>query len=572
MMLVNISSRIIAMLLALLALCWCPVVVAGPVSVESLSANPLGQYASYFKETNSKLEANEARAAYREGRFLPGDSPVLNFGIGSQPVWIRFEVDNQTGMPQIRRLSIEPSWLDKVDVYFQTGNEMVASYNLGDRQVFSSRPIPNRFFAIDHAFEAGTSEVFLRVETNDPMVVAIFVRTLGDAVSYDGWQNYSYGIVYGFLLALIAYNSMLYIGLRSRRYILYSFYLATFLLLNVAYTGHGFAWLWPGQVSLQLWIIPFLMGLCGIAGLSFAASFLDMRTNFPRTHRTSIWICAVSGFLLLALFMLGLNAWHMAVAFVFVSVFSCLMILLGVLAVRSGYKPARYFLLGAIAAMSGVILTDLSVAGFIPYNALTYRAAEIGMMIDATLLALALAYQFRVGQKEKFQAELMARADPLTGLNNRRAFYEITKPIWSTALRNQRDVSVILLDIDQFKQINDSYGHAHGDEVLIAVASILTRSAREGDVLVRWGGEEFILFLPETNLESAIALAERLRIAISDMRVTHPNGKISFTASFGVAQRMAQTASLEELTSIADRWLYQSKHEGRNRVSYAPIA
>lgn len=572
MKLADKSSRIIAMLLVVLTLCWCPVVAAEPVLLESASAIPLGPQVSYFKEPEGKFGLNEARATYLDGRFVPGDSPVLNFGIGSQPVWIRFEVDNRTGISQIRRLSIEPSWLDKVDVYFLSGNEMVASYNLGDRQVFSNRPIKDRFFTIDHAFEAGVSEVFLRVETNDPMVVAIFLRTLDDAVSYDVWQSYSYGLVYGFLLALIAYNTMLYIGLRSRRYILYSLYLAAFLLLNVAYTGHGFAWLWPAQVNLQLWIIPFLMGLYGMAGLLFAASFLDTRTNFPRMHRTAIWICAVFGLLLLALFMLGRNALHMAVAFVFVSVFSGLMILLGVLAVRRGYKPARYFLFGAIAAMTGALLTNLSVAGFIPYNAFTYRAVEIGMMIDATLLALALAYQFRVGQKEKFQAEVMARADPLTGLNNRRAFYEISKPIWSTALRNERDVSVILLDIDQFKQINDSYGHAYGDEVLIAVASILTRSAREGDVLVRWGGEEFILFLPETNLQAAIALAERLRLAISDMRVANPNGEISFTASFGVAQRTAQTGSLEELTSIADHRLYQSKHEGRNRVSYAPFA
>jgi diguanylate cyclase (GGDEF)-like protein len=191
------------------------------------------------------------------------------------------------------------------------------------------------------------------------------------------------------------------------------------------------------------------------------------------------------------------------------------------------------------------------------------------MLIDGTLLALALAlaYQFRISQKEKFQAERMARIDPLTGLNNRRAFYEASKPIWSNALRNRRDVSVILLDIDKFKRINDTYGHAYGDEVLIAVASILAKSAREGDVVARWGGEEFILLLSETNLEAAIALAERLRLAISGKRIGHVKGTISFTASFGVAQRAELCVSIEELTSVADNCLYQAKREGRNRVS-----
>lgn len=88
-------------------------------------------------------------------------------------------------------------------------------------------------------------------------------------------------------------------------------------------------------------------------------------------------------------------------------------------------------------------------------------------------------------------------------------------------------------------------------------------------MLARWGGEEFILFLPETNLESAIALAERLRAAISGKRVAHLKGAISFTASFGVAQRAEPCMSIEALTSIVDDCLYQSKREGRNRVSHA---
>ena len=151
-----------------------------------------------------------------------------------------------------------------------------------------------------------------------------------------------------------------------------------FLLLNIAYTGHGFAWLWPEQVRLQLWIIPFLMALFGMSGLLFASSFLDTRNNFPVMHRAMIRICAAFGSLLLALFLLDYNTIHMAVAFVFVIVFSVLMLLLGVQAVRSGYTPAWYFLFAAISSMTGAALTDLSVAGVIPYNAFTYRAVEIG--------------------------------------------------------------------------------------------------------------------------------------------------------------------------------------------------
>ncbi|MGA7593596.1 MAG: diguanylate cyclase [Gallionella sp.] len=563
-------GRILVQFFGLLSLCWVSAALADPVSAQNPPGNAIGRHSSYLKETGAGLTISEAAEAYDNGKFLAGDKPVFNFGIGSRPVWIHFDVENRTGDSLLRRLSIETAWLDKVDIYFRAGHKLIAAYHLGDGQDFAQRPIYSRFFEVDHDFDPGVSEVYIRVETSDPMVVPVYFRTPGAAASFERWQGYSYGFVYGYLFALLVYNAILYIGLRSRRYIFYAVYLASFALLNIAYSGHGFEWLWPEQIGLQRWIIPFMMVLYGMTGLLFAVSFLDTRNNFPRLHRIVERICALFAVLLLGSFLFGFNAAGLVIAFVFVFVFSCLMIWLGVLAVRHGHKPARYFLFGAIAAMAGALMTDLSVAGLIPYNEFTYRSVEIGMLVDASVLALALAYLFRVGQQEKFQAELMARADPLTGLNNRRAFYQIAKPVWSNALRNQREISVIELDIDRFKRINDTHGHACGDEVLIAVASVLSKSARDGDVLARWGGEEFILLLPETGIEAAIALAERLRILISGVKLQYRGMGIRFTASFGVAQRLPQCVAMDELISAADDRLYQSKREGRNRVSHAP--
>ncbi len=193
------------------------------------------------------------------------------------------------------------------------------------------------------------------------------------------------------------------------------------------------------------------------------------------------------------------------------------------------------------------------------------------MLADATLLALALAYQFHVLQEAKFRAEQLAQLDPLTGINNRRAFYDTTEPLWSTALRKERNVSVILMDIDMFKQINDTHGHAHGDKVLLAIAAMLMKLIRQGDVLARWGGEEFVVFLPETNIQEAVALAERLRAAIAGARIRHATGETAITASFGVAAKEVHHATLDALISLADDYLYQSKQQGRNRVSYYPV-
>jgi diguanylate cyclase (GGDEF)-like protein len=340
-----------------------------------------------------------------------------------------------------------------------------------------------------------------------------------------------------------------------------------FMAMNIAYTGHGFAWLWPDSVTWQKWSNPVLMFLYGVSGLLFAIRFLDLRLYYPRVRTLVIRYCAAFGILLGAAILLGSQTVALLVSFSFVFLFTGIMLLLGVISVRAGQKPAKYFLIAALAGMVGAVLTTLSTWGFIPHNTWTFRAVEIGMLVDATLLALALAYQLRMGQEERILAERLAQQDPLTGLNNRRAFYDRTRSLWSQATRHGHHTAVMLLDIDLFKQINDIHGHAHGDEVLKAMANILKQAIRQGDVLARWGGEEFIVFLPETSLHEAVALAERLRAAIAGMRIPHATGVSTVTASFGVAQKDRGHSTLDALIASADECLYQSKQQGRNRVT-----
>jgi diguanylate cyclase (GGDEF)-like protein len=559
--------RWVVRLIGVLAVCFGIQVAAAPLSVLAEHGTAIGRATETYQETAGRLTLAEAALAYRAGRFAPGDSPVLNFGIGAKPVWIRFAVVNPASTPAPMRLSIETAWLDQVDVYVQRNGQAVATALLGDVKPYAQRPLASRFFVVPQNFDPGVSEVFIRVETPDPMVVPIYLLSPDSLRVRQTQQELSYGVVYGFLLALMAYNAILYFSLRSSRYLRYAIYLAMFIAMNIAYTGHGFAWLWPDSLRWQQWANPLLMLLFGVSGLLFAIRFLDLRVYFPRVRRVVLGFCAVSSILLGAAVLLGNQKAALLVAFCFALLFSGLMLVLGVMSVRAGQRPAKYFLLAAFAAMVGAVLTALSTWGFIPHNSWTFRAVEIGMLIDATLLALALAYQMRVGQEDRLRAERLAQLDPLTGLNNRRAFYDKTSPLWAHAVRHGYATSVMLLDIDLFKQINDAHGHAFGDEVLKVVADALRRFVRHEDVLARWGGEEFIVFLPDSSTEAAGALAERLRVAIAGLRIPHATDVIAVTASFGVAQKGEQHATLDALIASADACLYQSKQQGRNRVT-----
>jgi len=562
----GLSRLVLRFFVALTVLC-SATAAATPPSVALDHPSAIGLSTSVLQEQDGRLVLADAMAAYQAGKFAPGKSPVLNFGIGAKPVWIHFAVDNPGAAPVQRRLSVEIAWLDRVEVYVRYRGETVAAHRVGDRQPFMQRPKISRYFVLEHAFGAGVSDVFVRVETPDPMVVPLYLLNPEASRARQMQQEFSYGVVYGFLLALMAYNAILYLSLRSSRYLLYALYLAMFVAMNVAYTGHGYAWLWPDSPNWQQWSNPILMFLFGASGLAFAIRFLDLQVVFPRVRKAVIAYCATFGALLAAAILAGSQKYALLAAFTFAFLFTGLMLAVGVISVHAGQKPAKYFLIAALAAMVGAVLTTLSTWGFIPHNNWTFRAVEIGMLADATLLALALGYQFRVGQERRLRAEQLAQLDPLTGLNNRRAFYDMTTPLWSNAIRHEHDASVMLLDIDHFKQINDAHGHAHGDEVLRATANILRQSVRQGDVLARWGGEEFIVFLPETDRPEAMALAERLRAAIADMRVAGETGETAVTASFGIAQQERHHVTLDALIAAADECLYQAKQQGRNRVA-----
>lgn len=169
-------------------------------------------------------------------------------------------------------------------------------------------------------------------------------------------------------------------------------------------------------------------------------------------------------------------------------------------------------------------------------------------------------------EKAKQNAESLARTDSLTGINNRRAFYEIANMLDNQARRSRRPYSALMIDLDFFKAINDNYGHDSGDSVLVLVSELIVKVFRSSDVVGRVGGEEFGVMLPDTELEDAQALAEKLRNSIRETAIQGPKGEIRITASVGVAMMDDKAESFEQVMSNADNALYQAKRTGRNRV------
>lgn len=202
---------------------------------------------------------------------------------------------------------------------------------------------------------------------------------------------------------------------------------------------------------------------------------------------------------------------------------------------------------------------------------------EGGTKFCALMSAIVMTYEGQpcilstytdITRRKELENELkrLATTDPLTGANNRRHYMKLGEREWFRAQRGVNDLTVLMMDIDHFKAINDTYGHQGGDAALIQVVKLVMQKIRNIDILGRLGGEEFAVILPNVDRETAINIANRLRIAISRMVIQHEGNTITFTMSIGASQYLEGDASLDVMMLRADQALYEAKANGRNRV------
>ncbi|MBE9560948.1 MAG: GGDEF domain-containing protein [Proteobacteria bacterium] len=234
----------------------------------------------------------------------------------------------------------------------------------------------------------------------------------------------------------------------------------------------------------------------------------------------------------------------------------------------SVYSAHRMMTLVTVAAVllpatiyfliSGEFLFVGMAVGAVIFFISTIRATKVlGFAMHQNFL---MTHQLEISNEN---AERLARIDELTGLFNRRAFYEHGKVLSNNCQRNKDELAMILMDIDNFKMINDKYGHAAGDTVLREIGKILLQRLRKSDVFARIGGEEFGMLLPLTTVNKAMQLAEELRQVIEATTITFEEKKFAVTASFGVT---SDVSDIDTLVRQADMAMYRSKESGRNAV------
>jgi diguanylate cyclase (GGDEF)-like protein len=543
---------------------------AGAVGIEHAATDPtapLGSSAQLLDELpGAPLTIEEARARLAAGAFQRSTAAVPNLGNRAPPRWLHLDIQNPGGAPLAYRLYVAEGWTDKLDVWLMVPGGAAQHWRAGDAGS------PSRFlrmglgFAFDAQLPPGHSELFVRADSIDSAALALRLIPQAATGELEGAAQDWLGLVHGYLLALVAAYGLMWLALRETNLLRYVVYVGSYLFMHLAYSGFGARSVWPDTPAVARFVILVGMTLFSSSGLWFARGFLGLADFAPKVDRVVAWTVRIALAAMVACVLADSAVVAVDLAFGYIMLFTFVMVGLGILGVRHGREQAPIFLAATLLSMAGALVTTLAVMGRLPFSAVTFRAVEVGVMAEATIWALALGLRLRHQQEDRARALELASHDSLTGLYNRRGFLEQAHPVFSTSMRNARPLAVVMLDIDHFKRVNDVHGHDAGDRTLVAVADQLRSACRLGDVVARWGGEEFVMLLPETQGEPAHALAERLREVFAGTVVAlGDGGSTNFTASFGVAVRTDAT-SLEDVLRAADAALYAAKHAGRDRV------
>jgi len=552
---------------------------------DSRAVYSLLPHADMLAEGGEALSIDEVSSPSQSKRFVPMKGGELLITRDRPSAWLRFRLsgpgcgggDCDSGW----LLEVRPSFsiiLDSIELYLPSGRGAAGLFTRitsGAKSPARPDEIPSRFFLFSLPQSAVNGEYcYLRLES--AMDVSVELNVLSAlALRQRNILNFAgFGVIFGILLGMFFYNLFVYIGLKDRPYLYYILYIGSALVWLFHVQGHTTMFLGrhPAWDLAVLWVSVSLTLLWGAV---FAVSFLDVRKNLPHMFYVLTAVAALS---VLAMGM-GLLRMHKA-AFALTHLGGLVLpvaaIATAVMRLRQGFLPSRFFLLAWSVLAAGGLAFALMGLKLLPVNFLTVNGAAVGATLESLLLSLALTDRIRLLRKQKEYLEKTQKryrqlsiTDGLTGLYNRRYLKSRLRSEVEHSGRMEMPLSLVLLDLDDFKSVNDEHGHSAGDSVLAALSVTIGNCTRAGDIACRFGGEEFVLILPGTRSEYALMTAERIRTGFSASSMTLPGGKsFSVTVSAGVAElRPGEDAS--SLLDRADKAMYEAKRLGKNRTFVA---
>lgn len=479
----------------------------------------------------------------------------------------------------------------------------------------------------------GAHTYYLRLESQGVLTAPLALWRPDAFIEHSRNAQLLLGLFYGLALALVLYNLMLFFSVQDRAYLYYVLYASAFGVYLFSFDGLSFQYLWPGSVWAANHLLAMALALTLTFGTQFARSFLDTRRVAPRADRAMLGIVVAGGALAVAAVtgwgldyggvLRSISVLGFAAAGVATYV--------AVRAVAAGYRPARWFLLAWTGLLGFIAVSALRNFALMPTTPVTIYGLHIGFALDVLLLSFALGDRISVLRRERAEAHaealeaqrllleatrenerelegriaertaelnrvnerlraeasereslmellrhqeehlrFMAQHDALTGLPNRLSMQQRLSLAMELAKRNRKKLAVMLVDLDEFKAINDTRGHIAGDQALTQIASRLRTSVRGSDTVARYGGDEFVILAGELDrAEDAGMIAEKVADMIQ-VPISLAGGPAQVGCSIGISIFPDDSEDVDTLIARADKAMYASKAEkGRRYAFYA---
>lgn len=599
--------------LALLCVLLFDVTANRALAIEPVMLDPaktryaIGPNLEYLEDPHQALKLDDVSKGGHRTQFARSAKEALNFGYSDSVYWVHFRLVNHDS-PAVWLLENQYALLDYVELYLMFADGRVGMQSSGDMRPFAQRAVNHRNLLFNVPLRASEQvDVYLRVQGRGSLQIPLVLWEPSTFITKSQHEQLILGMYYGILLGMLLYNLMIYFSLRDINYLYYVLHIAGFGLLLGTLNGLAFEYLWPNAPQWGNQALFFFLGAAFFFMVQFSRSFLGVKVHLPRFDLVLKGFLAI--FALVSLASLEFQAYVPVREIGSRSAFlvTVVIFIVGLICLGKGVQQARYFMLAWSIFLVGVAAYTLRAFGVLPNVFITEYGIQIGSALEVVLLSFALADRMRIlkEENERIQRDAtetlerrvtqrttelnavlsdlseahealknLSTIDGLTGVKNRKFFDEAHDREWKRAYRDGYALAVLLIDIDEFKRINDGSGHLAGDEALKHIADVIGRNLlRPGDLVARYGGDEFAVIAPRMDMEGATALAEQMRGQVAAASVDYEGERIAVTVSIGVAALVPSTShSAELLISAADGALYDAKNQGRDRVCVSNLA
>ena len=613
-------------LVLVVALCLVSVSSRAELVLSRFSGNEnLSQYLSFVEDKESVWTVDDVYRSFDDLRWTENRETELNLGFTQSTYWFRVAMKNDMATKFTGVLGMEYPLLDDIQIYqVIDGGRPWPVAHVGDLQEFSKRIIPHRNFLVPIEQAAGTDAVYLiRVQTTSALQLPLYLGNERDYLINDFDWMVGQGVFFGIMFIMAAYNLCVYVGVRDKSYLYFVAYIIAFSCAVASIQGTGYQYLWPENAGFQSKCVSWFILMSIVCGALFADAFLNVKTNDALLYKI---LQVVGGTALFGAALVPLidYQYSIQIAIAMALIGCAYFMVLGVILWVKGVREASYFSIAWVVVLSAIVAWSLNKLGLAPRNFLTEYFSQFALSFEVALLSfgltdrinrvrleriqakeLALTFQRRVvaAQKDVLHAHEIAEKqlaekvnertkeindamtqlskanaklksmsiiDGLTGVRNRRYFNEMIEREVPMTRDNANPIALLMMDIDNFKLLNDQYGHLVGDECLRAVAEAIQDVVTWPiDAVCRYGGEEFVVLLPNTPVIAAQALAEKIRKSVEHLGFENESVKVTISVGIAGWAEISEKATPEMLIGEADGALYKAKDQGRNRVVVA---